>query len=235
MYTGIRSEILEVYMSDDIGDKKEMKEQAVSSEQMEAMERVHIKAGGTFLELMDRSAEQAAAFIKDKFKSCKVLVLCGPGDNGGSAYGTARLLYEASFEVTVAMDTTCEPQQSPEAQAERNAWHGNVYDFMDVDYSRYDLIVDGLFGTGLHQDLRGSYLKVVKLVNESQAKVVALDIPSGVCADTGDVKIDAIRADYTVTFHRTKCGHYQKEGKKRSGHIVLRDVGIVMGDFEEPS
>lgn len=222
-------------MSHKIDGKKKDKEQAVTSEQMQAMERVHIKAGGTFLELMDRSAEQAAAFIKDKFNSCTALILCGPGDNGGTAYGTARLLYDAGFEVTVAMDTSCEPQQSPEAQAERNAWHGNVYDFMDVDYSHYKLIVDGLFGTGLHQDLRGSYLKVVKLVNESPAKVVALDIPSGVCADTGDVKVDAIQADYTVAFHRPKCGHYQKEGRKSSGHIVLRDVGIVMGDFKEPS
>ncbi|HBN22451.1 MAG TPA: NAD(P)H-hydrate epimerase [Holosporales bacterium] len=222
-------------MSDEIDNTKDTKEQAVTSEQMEAMERVHIKAGGTFLELMDRAAEQATAFIKDKFKPCKTLVLCGPGDNGGSAYATARLLHDAGFEVTVAMDTTCEPQQSPEAQAERNAWHGKVYDFMDVDYAHYKLIVDGLFGTGLHQDLRGSYLKVVKLVNESPAKIVALDISSGVCSETGDVKIDAIQADYTVTFHRPKYGHYQKEGKKRSGRIVLRDVGIVMGDFEEPS
>ena len=222
-------------MNDEIDKEQEDKGQAVSKEQMEAMERVHIKAGGTFLELMDRSAEQAAAFIKDKFKPCKTLVLCGPGDNGGSAYGTARLLHEAGFEVTVAMDTTDEPRQSPEAQAERNAWHGKIYDFTDVDYSHYKLIVDGLFGTGLHQDLRGSYLKVVKLVNESPAKVVALDIPSGVCSETGDVKVDAVKADYTVTFHRPKYGHYQKEGKKRSGQVILRDVGIVMGDFKEPS
>ncbi|NCP62148.1 MAG: NAD(P)H-hydrate epimerase [Alphaproteobacteria bacterium] len=222
-------------MSDEIDKEQEDKGQAVSKEQMEAMERVHIKAGGTFLELMDRSAEQAAAFIKDKFKPCKTLVLCGPGDNGGSAYGTARLLHEAGFEVTVAMDTTDEPRQSPEAQAERNAWHGKIYDFTDVDYSHYKLIVDGLFGTGLHQDLRGSYLKVVKLVNESPAQVVALDIPSGVCSETGDVKVDAVKADYTVTFHRPKYGHYQKEGKKRSGQVILRDVGIVMGDFKEPS
>tara|TARA_R110002095_G_scaffold84528_2_gene73437 strand:- start:90 stop:779 length:690 start_codon:yes stop_codon:yes gene_type:complete len=216
-------------------DLKDMEEQAVTTEQMRAIENVHIKAGGTYLELMDRAAEHAAAFIQDKFKPCKTLVLCGPGNNGGDAYGTARLLQEAGFEVTVAMDTTREPQQSPEAQAERNAWHGKIYDFMDVDYGHYKLIVDGLFGTGLHQDLRGAYLKVVKLVNESPAKVVALDIPSGVCSDTGTIKMDAIQADYTVTFHRPKHGHYKKEGKKRSGHIVLRDVGIVMGDFDPSS
>ncbi len=212
-----------------MSDKKDLEEKAVSADQMRAMERVHIKAGGTYLELMERAAEHCAAFIQDKFKPLKTLVLCGPGNNGGDAYGTARLLHEAGFEVTVAMDTASDAPQSPEAQAERNAWHGKVYDFNDVDYMHYELIVDGLFGTGLQDNLRGAYLKVVKKVNDSPAKVVSLDMPSGISADTGDLKGEAIKADYTVTFHRPKKGHYKKEGKKHSGHLVLRDVGIVLG------
>ena len=209
--------------------EKDLKGQAVTADQMQAMARVHIKAGGNYLELMERAAEHASAFIQDKFPPMKTLVLCGPGNNGGDAYATARLLEKAGFEVTVAMDTAAEPHQSPETQAERNAWHGKMYDFNDVDYDHYDLIVDGLFGTGLHENLRGAYLKVVKKVNESHAKVVSLDMPSGIACDTGESKGEAVQADYTVTFHRPKHGHYEKEGKKKTGRLILRDVGIILG------
>ena len=117
----------------------------------------------------------------------------------------------AGFEVTVAMDTASDSAQSPESQAERNAWRGKIYDFNDVDYARYELIVAGLFGAGLRDNLRGAYLKVVRKVNENTAKVVSLDMPSSVSPDTGDVKGESIKADYTVAFHRQKRGHYQKE------------------------
>jgi NAD(P)H-hydrate epimerase len=211
--------------------QKPQQDQAVTVDQLRAMEQVHISAGGTYLELMERAAEHAAAFIQDKFNPLKTLVLCGPGNNGGDAYGTARLLKQAGFEVDVAMDTASDHRQSPEAQAERNAWHGPLYDFTDVDYGVYGLIVDGLFGVGLSENLRGSYLKVVQKVNESPAKVVSLDMPSGLAADTGEVKGQAIRADYTVTFHRPKRGHYEKEGPDHTGNLILRDVGIVIGEL----
>src|SRR6185312_16623096 len=95
-----------------------------------------------------------------------------------------------------------------------------------LDPSRFDLIVDAMFGAGLNNDLRGLEAAIVNGVNKLARPIVAIDIPSGIDGATGQARGAAIRADLTVTFFRKKPGHVLLPGRDQCGEIVLADIGI---------
>src|SRR6187455_2536834 len=138
--------------------------------------RIEQAAGNVAPPLMERAgaaaAELAATLLSDKSKD--VLVLAGPGNNGGDAKIVAKLLSEKFFRVTLA--------EKPPGQ------------------KTYGLIVDGLFGIGLTRPIEGDYAKLVDYVNAQSCPVLALDVPSGLNADTGQVLGCAVRATHTITF-----------------------------------
>lgn len=166
--------------------------------------RIEREAGNTNPPLMERAAgaaaELAARLASDKQKD--VLVLAGPGNNGGDAKIVADRLREQFFRVTL-LDKPQIPEDKPWA-----------------------LVVDGLFGIGLARDLEGDYARLVDYVNRQRCPVLALDIPSGVHSDTGRVMGRAVKATHTITFIGLKPGLLTLDGPDHCGEIVVADLGL---------
>jgi hydroxyethylthiazole kinase-like uncharacterized protein yjeF len=149
------------------------------------------------------AAELAAQLAADTAKD--VLVLAGPGNNGGDARIAADLLKQKFFRVTLA--TAAEAATLP------------------VD-KRWGLVVDGLFGIGLARDIDGDYAKLVSYANAQDCPVLALDIPSGIASDTGRVLGHAVRATHTITFIALKPGLLTLDGPDHCGEVTVAELGL---------
>ena len=174
--------------------------------------RIEKAAGEVAPALMERAgaaaAELAAALASDRGKD--VLVLAGPGNNGGDARVVARLLEEKFFRVTVADAANPPPQK------------------------KFGLVVDGLFGIGLAREIDGEYAKLVDHANAQACPVLALDVPSGVHSDTGRVPGRAVRATHTVTFIALKPGLLTLDGPDYCGAVTVADLGLDAGKLVAP-
>lgn len=166
--------------------------------------RIEQAAGETTPPLMDRAgaaaAELAARLIDESRKD--VLILAGPGNNGGDARIVAALLQERFFRVTVASDP------------------GELVD------KPWGLLVDGLFGIGLSRNIEGGQGKLVEYANRQRCPVLALDIASGIHSDTGRVMGCAVRATHTVTFIAYKPGLLTLDGPDYCGSVSVATLGL---------
>jgi len=154
------------------------------------------------------------------------LVFCGGGNNGGDGYIVARLAREAGLDVMVC---ALKPMDSLSGDAATAAlrWRqagGETRAWPVQDIEAYDLLVDALLGTGLDRAPAGHYGDAIELINQAPAGVVAVDIPSGLNADTGQVLGMAAVADLTVTFIGRKRGLYTADGPDYAGNIKFSDL-----------
>lgn len=178
---------------------------ATAAESREA-DRISIeKHGIASAELMRRAAAAAFRLAQIRFPSSRsILVLAGPGNNGGDGCLMAQLLTAAGKEVTLALvGRTVESLSSfwPDT-ATPAALSATVFEPTTPlpDLERYDLVVDGLFGTGLTRPLGGEFLRLVQALNAADTPVLALDVPSGMDSDTGAALGDVVRATATAMF-----------------------------------
>lgn len=155
-------------------------------------------------------------------------VICGSGNNGGDGYVLARLAAEQGFAVSVLAMSSPEQLAGDAATAYMDfaAQGGAVAEYEGVLDDGADLLIDGLFGSGLDRDVEGRYAEVIAQVNQSNAPVVALDIPSGLHGDSGAVMGAAVNADLTITFVGLKSGLYLDAGPGLAGRIVFDDLEI---------
>src|SRR5215217_5518522 len=102
----------------------------------------------------------------------------------------------------------------------------------EVSVDRADVVIDALFGTGFTGEPRPDAAQKIRAINDAGAAVVAVDIPSGVDASTGEVRGDAVRADLTVTFHGLKVGHEVAPGRFRRGELVIADIGLERAETQ---
>jgi len=179
--------------------------------------------------LMRRAGLAAADVACDRLlrDGSSVLVLAGPGNNGGDALWVARHLKDRWFKVDVVF-TGKAAKLSPEAREALEAWRevgGEPLSEIPA-HGRWDAVVDGLFGVGLERDLEDRYLGLVERVNGMGLPVLAIDVPSGLCSDTGRVRGAAVRATLTVTFIALKPGLLTHFGTEHCGEIILRDLGV---------
>jgi NAD(P)H-hydrate epimerase len=173
------------------------------------------------LTLMENAGRAVADAIAARFQPCPVLVLCGPGNNGGDGFAVARLLDESSFTVRVATDGG----HKGDADLMAAKWSGKTVALTPDALRGARLVVDGLFGAGLSRPLEGAAASVVEALKD--LPVVAIDVPSGVSGDTGQpLSVVHVRAALTVTFHRKKPGHLLLPGRALCGEIVLANIGI---------
>ena len=163
----------------------------------------------------------------------RAAVVCGTGNNGGDGIGAAAHLLEHGVTVRTFL-VGPEEKLTPDSQVmldQLRALGGKLEIFgKAADVEQYlagcDVIIDALFGTGLHRDLCGDALAAVGMINNSPARTVSADIASGVCADIGRVLGGAVDADMTVTFSLAKPGHFVEPGCIHRGTLRVCDIGI---------
>ncbi|GJD45699.1 Bifunctional NAD(P)H-hydrate repair enzyme Nnr [Methylobacterium cerastii] len=160
----------------------------------------------------------------------RVLVLCGPGNNGGDGFVAARLLAEAGYGVDLAL---LGPREALSGDAALAAveWAGAVLGLAEADPTRADLVIDALFGAGLSRDLDGPARLALEGVRDSGRPVLAVDVPSGIDGDTGMVRGFALPAVETVTFVAEKPGHLLQPGRGLCGCVHVADIGTGPAAF----
>ena len=190
------------------------------------------------ISLMEKAGLAAAEVVRDKLLTSeknKVLVLAGPGNNGGDAFVVARHLQKWWFKVTLVF-TGIPAKLSDEAKSAMDAWiaaGGEIFSEIPIQ-NEWNAIVDGLFGIGLSRDLEGPIYELVNVINHMNLPVLSLDIPSGLNSDDGRVYGSAIHANITVTFIGMKPGLLTHQGTEHSGEIILRTLDIDTSALIEP-
>ncbi|MEO1532727.1 MAG: NAD(P)H-hydrate epimerase, partial [Pseudomonadota bacterium] len=223
----------------------------LTAAQMRAIEQAAIDAGEvTGLELMERAGQGVVDTIMDWRPDLQegahtALVLCGPGNNGGDGFVIARLLKEKGWAVSVFLfgDLAKLP---PDARAMASRWHdvgGSVETWDDerledrLDDGADELVVDALFGTGLTRPMPYAMTRVwhgfmPAVHTNTPPRFVAVDLPSGICSDSGANLEGALPANLTVTFHRRKLGHVLSGSRTLSGGplwcgtVRVVDIGL---------
>jgi len=183
-------------------------------------------AGGTpGRVLMEAAGRAVAACVSSHYLRRPVLVLCGPGNNGGDGFVAARHLEQAGWPVRLALLGDASALKGDAAWA-AGGWSGPVLPMSPSLLDGKPLVVDALFGAGLSRPIDGVAAQVIERINEFALPVVAVDVPSGLSGDTGQVMGMAPTAERSVTFFRAKPGHLMAEGLKRCGVLEIVDIGI---------
>lgn len=180
--------------------------------------------------LMTRAAEGALKVLRGRWPQARrVAVVCGAGNNGGDGYVLARLAKAAGLEALVLATTPPDKLggDARRAQVEWLAAGGSAHPFAPDALSGCDVIVDGLLGTGFTGAPRPDTANVIRAINAANRPVLALDMPSGVDADTGAVQGVAVRAEITVCFVALKAGLFLGAGPEHAGVVMLDDLGVV--------
>ena len=196
------------------------------SHEIRQLEQIALNNGVT--DLMERAGLAAAELARDLLAGkTSVLVIAGPGNNGGDALVAARHLKGWWFKVSLvfAGETA---QLPPDASNALQAWReaGGVLLDTIPSNGKWDLVIDGLFGIGLARELSGRYLELVREINRMNLPVLALDVPSGLDADAGQTFRAAVRASHTLTFIAMKPGLLTAYGPDYCGQIHVDTLGL---------
>ncbi|NDA47496.1 MAG: NAD(P)H-hydrate dehydratase [Alphaproteobacteria bacterium] len=199
---------------------------------MAAADRLTIEQGLSGFALMQAAgaavAKQALSLITSE--AGRILVLCGPGNNGGDGLIAARLLQDHGLQVIVAALNPEKPWTGDAAKAQQ-LWKGPILPLSEPILSHFDLVIDGLFGAGLTRPLEGQTKSLIEAINafvkQRKIPLLAIDLPSGVNGDTGAIMGAAIEAHATVTFFQRKPGHLLLPGRSLCGQIHVEQIGIA--------
>jgi NAD(P)H-hydrate epimerase len=198
----------------------------LSTTEMGEADRLAVAAGVPSLELMER----AGAAVADAAGSmvgigARIMVLAGPGNNGGDGFVAARRLAEQGYRVRLAL---LEDRVALKGDAAHMAarWHGACEPVAAAAIRDCDLIIDGLFGAGLSRAIAGPAADAIAAVNASGLPVLAIDVPSGLDGTTGAPTGPVITATRSITFFRRKPGHVLLPGRRLCGDVALADIGI---------
>ena len=161
------------------------------------------------IDLMERSAKALTQAITDVWSSATpVIVFAGPGNNGGDALAVARMLIDRNYDVKVylfniynKLSEDCETNKKRLIEKRQKSLFEIIQEFEPPQLEAGMLVVDGLFGSGLNKPLAGGFSSLVKYINASPAKVVSIDVPSGLMTEdnTYNVRANIIKADLTLT------------------------------------
>ncbi|MCC8102856.1 MAG: NAD(P)H-hydrate dehydratase [Clostridiales bacterium] len=203
-----------------------------NAKQMKACDARTIRLGIPSMVLMERAAMAVVEEMKNaSLDLSKVLVVCGSGNNGGDGFAVARMLAHADI-CFAGKETSMTKETALQRRICENCGLKISSNFPEGEYTT---IVDAMLGIGLSRPVEGRYAEVISWINAQAAQVVAVDIPSGISADSGRVLGTAVRADLTVTFAARKPGQILYPGAEYCGRLVCRDIGLLadgMGAFE---
>lgn len=207
----------------------------VTCEQMKQAENAAAQSGISPLRLMENAGSAAARFIRETVDVTKArfTVVCGRGNNGGDGFVTARKLMENGAEVSTVLAAGAPSTPDASEMLERlRGLYVKVLDYTAQPDECAALIkgspylIDAVFGTGYHVGPMEGYTALFKAINNSNAKIFALDMPSGADADTGAVSPSCIRADYTVSFAAPKTGQFTFPAAEYCGSVHAVNIGI---------
>jgi len=204
----------------------------LNTEQLYAADAQTTRDGTPGFKLMTNAARVIADCVVTKFSDCQqIAIICGKGNNGGDGFVAARLLVESGRNVTVFFAGSPSDMQklSGDAALAASSWKGSL-EFIGTnalpDFSFIDLIVDAILGAGINRAPDASVAKLITHINQSQKNVLSVDLPTGVCGNTGQIFGAAICAAMTVTFFCKKPGHVLLPGKTNCGEVLVHNIGI---------
>ena len=179
-----------------------MTEYILTSKQMSIADELTIKNGIDSQQLMLQAGKSVFKNLPINSNG-KALVVCGPGNNGGDGYVIAKLLSNACKKVDVlAFDDGKE--LSIDNQFYKNKLDNNLFIQHPADLSKYDYVVDGIFGTGLSRKLPDNIIDFIKKINMSKLDVYAIDVPTGINSDTSEIYGECFKCKKTITFFNKK-------------------------------
>lgn len=186
--------------------------------------------------LMERAALSVLKHINEQFKDknpreLRTIILCGVGNNGGDGLALARLMADVGYPVQVCV---C-GEKIRSSENWKNQYdilqHYNIKMVATLPRGEYNILIDALFGVGLSREITGAYEHAITWFNKQRGYKLAIDIPSGIHADTGEVLQHAIQADTTITFGFVKRGLVLAPGCTHAGKIICEDIGIREKSF----
>jgi NAD(P)H-hydrate epimerase len=216
-----------------------LKEDFITSPEMRALELNVEYFGVSRLQLMENAGHNVALEIVSRFKPEKsVAIFCGLGGNGGDGFVAARHLSSMGYKVAVIL--AGKAKEITDNAALEN-WKAlqllketisicEVYDSTLIPEITAEIVIDALLGIGTKGKLKPPILQLVRKINTMNAFRVAVDVPSGIDADTGDVLGEAVKANLTITFHKTKKG--LENAKEHVGELTVKDIGLPK-EFEK--
>ena len=208
----------------------------LSANEMQAADARTIACGTPSLTLMERAAQAALDELLSRFDTSKTLFLCGPGNNGGDGFAMARLFAERVGAAEVYFfGKEAHGKPDPTAMSDACATQYKscplpVKTNTVPTLNGVTVVVDALFGIGLSRPLEGLLADVIDTVNTARIPVLAVDMPSGVNADTGAVMGHALRATHTVTMAAKKRGQLLFPGATLCGTLSVADIGVRVRD-----
>ena len=212
----------------------------LTNSQMASIDRRAIDGGAPSIDLMEAAGQGAAQVIEDLlggFQNRHLVVLCGKGNNGGDGFVIARHAAQRGAIVQVFLATSAS-QIKGDAKINLDRLPANIAQSVDriatvqTALARADVAVDALLGTGTHGAARGVYADLINALNRATCPIVAVDVPSGLNADTGQIDGPCAAATCTVTFAWPRIGHFFFPGRARCGQLHLLDIGIPASTIE---
>lgn len=206
---------------------------ALTADEIQAAEERAVASGITLGELMERAGTAVAADAAAGAPSGRIVVVTGKGNNGGDGWVAARELHSAGRDVGVLAFAAPDELDGPAADAARTAlaagvrWTRPASDAeLVTELAGSSLVIDALFGFGFRGPAREPFARAIEAINDCDAAVLAVDMPSGVDADTGAVDGAAVRADVTLTFTAPKVGVIAYPGAECAGEVRVADIGV---------
>src|SRR5512140_2406641 len=198
--------------------------EVLTTAEMERADRLTIAAGTPGFALMLSAGQAVAEAAMELAEEGPILVVAGPGNNGGDGFVAAAELAARGREVSVIL--LCERDSLQGDAAAARGWKYPVLPFNPQAIGKPALIIDALFGAGLNRTVEGEPRDMIGAINANGAPVLAVDLPSGINGTSGAIMGVAIRAVETVTFFRRKPAHLLLPGRMHCGRVRVADIGI---------
>ena len=206
-----------------------------TGDQMKVADRYTIETiGMPSMVLMERAALQTVEVIeREKLDLSRVLVVCGPGNNGGDGYAVARLLHMRNISVDIYFAGNEESRSEDNKKQKEICEYYHIPTVSSVTDKQYSVIVDAVFGIGLKRKITGSYYTLIETLNKLSGTKVSIDVPTGLCDSTGEPMGIAFCADITVAIAFAKRGLVLPSAEAYVGKVVAVDIGIPMSALKK--
>mgnify|MGYP001028069399 CR=1 FL=1 len=208
---------------------KGMTEYILSNEEMAQADQITITSGISSIQLMENAGKAVFKNLPTKNIN-RVLILAGPGNNGGDGFVVARLLIEIGTQVDVYFFSS--KKISKDCEINKNRIDDHIIIDEITDFSQYAYVVDALFGTGFTRRIPKVLENLFFKIKKNKIPVYAVDIPSGINGNSSKIDGDCLQCSKTITFFNKKKCHYLYPGKRFCGEVIVEDIGISKEIFK---